>query len=453
MKILFIVEKYAPNSSIAAVRPSKLVKYLAKEFGHEIDLLTTQEETDDSYLANTIHMPKCNSLLDKILNVMLTKRKKTVQQNLLAARSSKREGKARNSLKLWLRRMAEKVFYVLRFLATVASSKKQVRAFSKQLDINKFAKYDVIISSYSPLYAHLIARKISIKFGCIWISDFRDPIYGGVIPKAMRPLCRHYAKMITRKSDCTVVVSNEGHESYDIAKSAKIKVVSNGFDIDDYATLSNLERGNVLTLTYAGTFYKNGSSLLRVMQAVSRLIKSNRIEKEKIKIVYIGRQPEWVMAWANDCEICDRVFAGGQVTRQESLELLSKSDINLLTVWNRSDSKGIISGKYYELLALKRPILAEITGDIPNAEVVKMIKETNAGYCYEECISNGDTNELEQQIMLWYNEKMTTGIVECRQNAEIVARYNYRNLAAKLNDIISEVKEEREHKIADINNR
>ena len=81
MKILFIVEKYAPNSSIAAVRPSKLVKYLAKEFGHEIDLLTTQEETDDSYLANTIHMPKCNSLLDKILNVMLTKRKKTVQQN------------------------------------------------------------------------------------------------------------------------------------------------------------------------------------------------------------------------------------------------------------------------------------------------------------------------------------------------------------------------------------
>ena len=125
----------------------------------------------------------------------------------------------------------------------------------------------------------------------------------------------------------------------------------------------------------------------------------------------------------------------------------------MLTVWNRSDSKGIISGKYYELLALKRPILAEITGDIPNAEVVKMIKETNAGYCYEECISNGDTNELEQQIMLWYNEKMTTGIVECRQNAEIVARYNYRNLAAKLNDIISEVKEEREHKIADINNR
>lgn len=453
MKILFIVEKYSPDSSIAAVRPSKFVKYLSREFGCEIDLLTTQEETDDSYLANTIHASKCYSLLDKMLNAMLAKRKKTVKQNLAEGRSTNGKGEARNSLKACLRRIAEKAFYSLRFLATIASSRKQTKAFAKQFAIDKFVKYDVIISSYSPLYAHLIARKISIKFGSIWISDFRDPIYGGVVPKVMRPLCRYYAKMITCKSDCTVLVSKEGHESYDIAQSAKIKVVSNGFDIDDYATLSNPERGKTLTLTYAGTFYKNGSSLLRIMQAVSRLIKTDRIAKEKIKIVYMGRQPEWVMSWANDCEINDIVFADGQVTRQESLERLSKSDVNLLTVWNRSDSKGIISGKYYELLALKRPILAEITGDIPNAEVAKMIKEANAGYCYEECVSNGDTNKLEQQILLWYNEKMATGSVECRQNAEVVARYNYKSLATKLHDIILEVKEEREHKNADINNR
>lgn len=453
MKILFIVEKYSPNSSIAAVRPSKLVKYLTKEFGHEIDLLTTQEETDDSYLANTMHMVKCSSLLDKFLNAILKKRKKIVQQNLLEGRRSKIEGRARNSLKLCLKKIVEKVFYASSFLATVSSSKKQVRAFVRKSDMNKFAKYDVIVSSYSPLYAHLIARKIRKKVDCIWISDFRDPIFGGIIPKVMRPLCRHYSKMITRKSDCTVMVSKEGEESYDIAKGAKIRVVSNGFDIDDYATLSNPERGKILTLTYAGTFYKNGSSLLRIMQAVSRLIKTGQIDKDKIKVVYIGRQPEWVMSWANECETKDQVFAGGQVAKRESLELLSKSDINLLTVWNRSDSKGIISGKYYELLALKRPILAEITGDIPNAEVVKMIKEANAGYCYEECISNGDTKELEQQILLWYNEKMTTGVVECRQNMEVVAQYNYRNLAIKLNNIILEVKEEREHKIADINNR
>ena len=79
MKILFIVEKYSPDSSIAAVRPSKFVKYLSSEFGCEIDLLTTQEETDDSYLANTIHVSKCYSLLDKMLNAMLAKRKKTVK--------------------------------------------------------------------------------------------------------------------------------------------------------------------------------------------------------------------------------------------------------------------------------------------------------------------------------------------------------------------------------------
>lgn len=442
MKILFIAEKYMPDNCMAAVRPSKFSKYLTKDFDFNVDLLTTSQLAEDDYLKKIIRMPQKESQLSKLLNRLLNGRKQNMvttinnnKKSLHAQIAHKQSG----CIKKTIVRLRDYIFYSLNFIATLSNSRMQYKYFKRHiLNKNNFKEYDVVISTYAPLYSHLIAMKLKKKYNLKWISDFRDPIYGGVVPPIMHPICKFYSKRITKISDSTTIVAEEGLKSYDIYKNAKVFILRNGFDLDDYLNLPKENNENCLIMTYAGTFYKDMRSLYNIFKAIKNLIDNGKVNKKKVKIVYAGRQSEYILEWAHKCDLTDIVSLMGIINKEDSLKLSATSDVNLLATWNRKNSQGIISGKFYELLAIGRPILAEISGDLPKSEVSKLIAKTNSGYCYEESISKGNTQELENKILEWYNKKINNGCLQSEMDNEETQFYNYKNLTKQLKDIIAQ---------------
>lgn len=434
MKVLMVCKYYQPDIAIAAVRPTKFAKYLSMG-GHQVDLLTTTDNVGGEYLGQVYYMPQQSSWLRKTLDGVLGKRRS--KENSVSSTGS---GKP-NKIKAFIKRCLYKALAYLSFLAELGTSKKQYKYFKQNIAKTiDFSGYDVVFSTFSPLFSHYIAKSIKKQNNSlVWIADFRDPVLGAAVPKIFKHRTKRIVEGITSRADIVTMVSDDGSQAYQFSKDANVRVLNNGFDRDDYAfEVSPLD--DRLNLCYAGSFYQDKSSLLRVFQAVKNLIEQGKVDKDKVKIHYLGRQPHYCYDWAIKTGLEEQLEDHGVVSKDESLRFCMQCDVNLVTIWNNKDSQGIISGKAYELFAMGKPIIAEITGDLPNSELKRMIDATQTGYCYEEATCHGDVSGIEEYILRQYQDKMQ-GKTLSVGNAQEIAKYDYRNLTERLIATIREYKQ------------
>lgn len=426
-----------PQIAIAAVRPTKLAKFLFKS-NHNVDLLTTSENIDAAHLRNVYTMPAQTTFLRKNLDKVLEKRR----NNSTYSSEQSIIGK-KNKIKTIIKKCLYKVITYLSFIAELGCSQKQFKYFKKNIErCIDFNQYDVVFSTFSPLFTHYIARRIKKrKKELIWVADFRDPLLGAAVPRIFKSRCKCIVENITCKADLVTMVSNDGRAAYQFSKKANVKVLSNGFDREDY-NFARTPLDENLNLCYAGSFYNGRESLLRVFQAIKNLTSSGKIDKNKIKIHYFGKQAHYCYEWANKTGLNEQLNIHGIVSKEESIKFSMQCDINLVSVWNNKTSQGIISGKIYELFAMGKPIIAEITGNVPESELKRMIEATETGYCYEEAVYRGNVKGIEEYILQIYNDKMQGKTLNVGNQSQI-ENYNYRNITEKL---VANIKEYEQNK-------
>ena len=438
MKILIISHYFAPDNAIAAVRPSKLAKYFVKENNQEVSLLTTSQNVDSQYLSETIKVSIVKSRLRKLLDKILTKRRNTSNKEMKDNNAQVSCNKSK--LKSYIYEVAHYVLRQLSFLAELGSAKKQYRYFKKHIyNHTDFTKYQVIISTFSPLYTHYMAKCIKNENN-IWIADFRDPLYVDGVSSVFKIYCEKTIKKIVNSADAITVVGKDGIEKYQLPANLNVHVVPNGFDKDDFKDIL-CEKDDNFNISYTGTFYYKKSSLLRIYQAISNLIKEGKIDKSKVRIHYAGKQGNYCRKWAVETNLLDVFINHGYIDKKECLTIQRKSDMVLVTAWNTKRNKGILTGKIYELLLSGAPIVAEITGDVKDSEIKKTITETNTGFCYEEAEKKGDVKELQEYIYNCYVSKMSGGNKTFyAPNIDEIKKYDYKNIARQMMDIINNCK-------------
>ena len=70
----------------------------------------------------------------------------------------------------------------------------------------------------------------------------------------------------------------------------------------------------------------------------------------------------------------------------------------LVVSWNTKTDKGILTGKFYEALMHKKPIIAIISGQEPDSELKHLIDAYKLGICYEEAAQDESLHKLVQYI-------------------------------------------------------
>jgi glycosyltransferase involved in cell wall biosynthesis len=238
--------------------------------------------------------------------------------------------------------------------------------------------------------AHLIGLALKSLTGLPWVADFRDPWIEEDGPQAARSLRhrvdRRLERAVVQGADRIVVTTSYLRDDflrrYPRLDPAKIQVIYNGYDEGDVAPLppptQKRERFEMLHAGLVTAAYRDPTP---VLQAVSSLIAQGRLDRGRVRIVFLGggkypASPEFA-AGVRRLGLQDVVEVAGRVSHAEALERTREADC-LLLLQASEDTRALIPAKAFEYLRAGRPILAlakpgatpELLRDMEQATVV-----------------------------------------------------------------------------------
>lgn len=288
---------------------------------------------------------------------------------------------------------------------------------------------DAIITSGPPHSLHLIGLELKKKLSLKWISDFRDPWteidYFEQLPLTKKAKKKHHQleEAVLRCSDAVLVIGNTMKEKFQ-QFSDSIYVLTNGFDTE--GDQKEIPLDTDFTITHIGLMNADRNPY-SFWQAIKELSNENKQFAKEYKIQLVGKVAPEVTRLIKELKL-ENVTDIGYVSHKEVNEYQCKSQVLLLAVNNVKSAKGIITGKIFEYLQAKRPILAigPVDGDL-----AAIINDTNAGVI----VGFKDVNSIKTELLKMYNLYTENNLKVESKNTH---QYHRKNLTKRLSEIIKE---------------
>lgn len=288
---------------------------------------------------------------------------------------------------------------------------------------------DVIISTGPPHSMHLIAKKISKQNNIKWIADFRDPWTDLYYNKEFKQLSfaknknKKLEKSVLENADCVLTVSNSLKTDFEkIAK--KVVVITNGFD-EEVLEETKVVLDSKFTISYIGLLPKQ-SNPITFFKVLKKLCDADEIFKNDVRLLFVGDISGDVQTEITKNKLSEITEIKGYVSHQEAISFQKKSQVLLLLIPNVPKSEGILTGKLFEYLTAKRPILA--LGP-ENGDLSMILKNTNAGVV----IDHQNEEKISIEILRLY-QQYKQGVLTV--NSKNLEQYHRKNLTAQLATII-----------------
>lgn len=448
-RLLIIAEGIAPLNSVASIRWTKLGKYLAKNFGYEVDVCTNCKDYGRA-------APDGSSVLkDPILDRDLQwfhavyeapvpwearaadGAKRAIRRVLPMARSSAQPHVAQGGAAavghdpLWLR--------MKRAVGSFLSNATHGARARSALQCVCGCDYDVVVSTYCPSWPHAVAARLKRENPqLLWIADFRD--FPERLSSQWELGSRSWASVYAPLADAALAVSGGELELLKPKFNGPCHILTNGFDPEELAGRHRV-RADTFIIAYTGTLYTgyrvsdNRSDVRPLFQVVERLIREGRIDGEKVEFVYAGRQGDVFAAQIGQFPGL-RYTLHGHVPRDESVRLQDSASLLVLAVWNTETSQGIMSGRIYEYMASGVPIVGLCSGSVANSELKQRAEGAGCGCIYEEANGAEDSERLASYIEQAYRQWELGALTSYVPQGDGIAPYAYDRLAARLHGII-----------------
>jgi len=446
MKILFISYLSQPSNRIGAVRPSNLVRWLA-EFGHEVTLITANPEAVEASGEASVHPVVHSALIQKgmqklALRTQMRKEAGVKPHSYVSAVSAETKK----------RRFTKEYFYTVRlWLWTWLCQWDWTLRSRCYMKKNLTKDYDVVVSSFGPLgslYAGCWARKK--KYAKAWIADFRDPVEQDLQPGVIRFYSRCLEKRALHLCDRLLTVSEGESEHFrsltnNVKLAEKITLLENGFECG--TVVNEAPADEVLRIVYTGQLYEGRQDFGPLFYAVADLISNGELPQGCVEIHYAGPHDREFLARAEECGAIACVRSHGMLAREDAVSLQGRADVLCVLSWNTENSQGILTGKFFEYLRASKPILAVLTGAVPEAELTRRVRNMNLGFSYESACREKDDPRLREWLKSAWTQKKNHGKVDYDPVWAQVVKYRYDGRAKLLAMFCEDVLEARGGKI------
>jgi len=303
--------------------------------------------------------------------------------------------------------------------------KPSVKSLTKYLRNNKI---DWLITTGPPHSVHLIGKKLKEQTDIKWLADFRDPWtdidYFHQLPLTKKSQKKHKTleNSMLSNADMLSVVSKTMLENYSPINN-NCHLITNGFDgeiVDQKVALDNK-----FTLTHVGSFNADRNPTI-FWKAIRSIIDENPDFESQIQINIIGKVAKEVLESIDDNQLTKYVNHIDYLLHNEVFSHLKKSQVLLLFLNNVPSAKGIVTGKVFEYLRAKRPILAIAPVDGDLAEIMEV---TNAG----NLADFDDSDILKKNIYAYFNAFIEGKLVV---NSKEIQKYHRKNLTAQLAELL-----------------
>ena len=418
MKVLLISYFIAPLSKIGSIRWTKISKYLKRKYDVKIDVLTMKKDFDINPKLYTIE--KKDILLERDLAYFnkyialdyglmasiyryffyqfreIAKKRKShdhVTKEIIAENKGRGikldrglepvyEKKQNRSLRNKLIEIKERV--------ETKDSKTQCLRYLKK---NGMDKYDVVISTYSPIWTHFVAKKIkSFKRDIYWIADFRDQYAFDLLEQKEFERRKEFACRHLGNADAIFKVADD--INLFLPKNFSDHFIPNGYDPEEAVKSVEPRKFNFL---FTGSLYEGKRDFSPLFQAIKELEREKRVLIDDISVDYAGADGAEIVKMASKWNLSSIVIDYGGLSRKDTLKLQGSCAILLLADWNTKYNKPFWSGKAYEYMMAKKPIVFIMSGDVPYSRPYKEI-HLLGGVCYEEARPEKTMEEVKDFI-------------------------------------------------------
>lgn len=292
---------------------------------------------------------------------------------------------------------------------------------------------DAIISTGPPHSMHMIAEALHKSTGIPWIADFRDPWTNIDFYKDLNlnfvadKIHHHLENRIIKNADCVLVVSKGMKEEYELLKPKEIQVISNGYDDSDILA-KELKLDKKFSISHIGTLNaaRNPKTVWKVL---AEICNENPEFKADLQIQLIGKVDFSVLEDISLLNLDKNLIKIDYISHQEAIAKQYTSQILLLLINQSDNAKGILTGKFFEYLAAKRPILA--IGPI-DGDAAAVLNETGTG----KIIDFNDIINTKKAILYFYNQFRSNTLNIQPKSVERFSRRSLTGELAKLLDTL-----------------
>jgi hypothetical protein len=291
---------------------------------------------------------------------------------------------------------------------------------------------DAVITTGPPHSMHMIGLGLKKNFPTLpWVADFRDPwtnidFYKDLNLTWIADRIHHrFEENVVRTADQVVVVSTGMKQEYDLLKPAKINVISNGYDQDDEQIIA-VQLDKKFSISHIGTLNaaRNPETVWKVL---SEICTENNEFKSDLQIQLVGKVDFSVLEDIRNYGLQDQLLKIDYLSHSEAIAKQQSSQVLLLLINNSGNAKGILTGKFYEYLAAKRPILGVGPTDGDAAEV---LRETGGGVMVDF-----QNEEATKQLILDYYKQYKSDSLTVQ--TESVEKYSRRSLTGQLTTLLN----------------
>lgn len=402
-KVLIITYYWPPAGGPGVQRWLKLTKYLP-ENGIEPFILTVQSEKAnypllDKSLCNDVHenlkvfKTKSFEILDFYKRI---KRGNTIPTSGFA----NEKGKVG---------FFGKLMRAIRGNFFIPDARKGWNKYALREAVKLIETHDInkVITTGPPHSTHLIGLKLK-KYNpqLQWYADFRDPwsdiYYNELLYQTNWAinLNKRYEKKVLLQADLILTVGEflKQHLLNKISNklnSDKIVVIPNGYDKEDFSNLPVKKNNDSFRFMYVGTASKD-YPFREFLEALKKLIADEGcdISLEIIGVIDEETQQS-IEAYSDRIEIVKVPY----IQHDQVPVKLSEADGLVLLFPKMKNNELIVTGKLFEYLAIKRPIVCVGPS---KGEAAMILHKTSSG----EVIEYGNIQELKEYIQKVYSKEI-----------------------------------------------
>lgn len=312
--------------------------------------------------------------------------------------------------------------------------KPSISYLEKYLKDNKI---DAVISTGPPHSMHLIALGIKEKLNIPWLADFRDPWTNIDFFKELTLTSwaekkhKQLEKKVLTKANCVVSVGKTWAEELEVIAERKVVVINNGFDPSDFELSTPIPLDNNFSIVHLG-MYSKGRNHEVLWKAVAELCAEDEGFKNEVKLKFYGKYDVSAIEYMQKYQLENQTEFFEYVPHSEIIKVQFASRVLYLSVNDTPNVKGIMTGKVFEYLAVKRPILCVGPEDGDAAEV---LKNTGVGLIS----SFTDLSKLKENIKILYQQyKAGADVV----NGSQIEQYSRKTQTAQLATLLERIQNE-----------
>jgi glycosyltransferase involved in cell wall biosynthesis len=281
---------------------------------------------------------------------------------------------------------------------------------------------------------HLIGQSVASECNLPWLADFRDPWTSIDFYSALKLTKwadqRHHQleREVLKNASAVITVSKSMAKDFNNICKRDYDVITNGFDTDDIMPYADMIPDKKFSIAHIGSLVSSRNPLV-LWEALKAILEQDNGFRDDLMIKLVGKVDFSVNNSIEQFELSDYIEKIDYMPHAEVVKMQQQSQVLLLLINNTPNAKSILTGKFFEYLAARRPIVCIGPTD---GDAATILNETNSGLVADF----HDVQTMKENIMTYYDRYKSGKLVSESRNIE---KYSRKELTKSLTEVMNRV--------------